>query len=154
MSIFADFDKMHIDLKGSILCIAIQLPFWYISLFIFNYDLYYRADYILLIALCLGLSMVSYIVQFFVEIIISHAILRAFDQDKKVGHKADIMTWAMLWFIFYFTNSFLVCYTIKYFLEIHYIVFLGLFFLLILIGSYFRTKKQLKKVVTAAVNNQ
>ncbi len=62
-----DFSKFPKDLK-SILINTIMFPFWYISIYMLNKDLYYSGDYLLITSICICFTFISYTLSSFISI--------------------------------------------------------------------------------------
>lgn len=68
---FRFFDKLDVLSKTSIISIAVLMPFWYISIYLINKELFLSLDLVLRIAFSFCFSLVYYFLQVYLAFITS-----------------------------------------------------------------------------------
>jgi hypothetical protein len=137
MSIIDDINKAHFGIKAIALNL-ILLPFWYVAIYLFNNDFYIKGDYIIIIAMCIALSMIS---SFFTSILYDK-ITSSLNKTKYniinlMGITIMILTiWLSILIVFFYSIGFLFnIYIYFYWFLVIYsapIILFNLFYLLFL----------------------
>jgi hypothetical protein len=80
MGIIKELDDLPKATKNFIVCILGLMPFWYISIFIFNTHLYYHAEVYLLLSLSFCFSLLWYVVSIVLNTLSFWGISVIFDE--------------------------------------------------------------------------
>lgn len=108
MSIFSDFEKLHITTKSAVLSLAALVPFWFVSIYLFNKPLYNRGDLYIIGALCFCFSITYYAL----NILLSSLTLYIVDEQDE--EPIGILILGGIVSILYLCVSMLICYWMEW----------------------------------------
>lgn len=119
------FEKLSVPAKGIAAAIVFQLPFWLVSIYLFNYDLYFSKDYLLLSSLCLALAIsmsAINIVLAGMALIMEYVVLK--DLFKKMFSIDELFVYTSVLCLISISLSLFISFFINMFYPLKYYVFL------------------------------
>jgi hypothetical protein len=118
MSVFKDFSELHIGLKTAIITVLCQMPFFFISLYLFRYDLVMKVSdrpfsdmdfwFLVCLTFCFALTW------FFLNVAMTFILVALVDRITKIKSKPHEMYVAsMIYSIVYLSIAIVISYRFK-----------------------------------------
>lgn len=107
MSWISDFNKLHVSLKGISLIVAVLMPFWFISIYLFNKPLYNQQDPYILFSFCFCFSLLW----FFISNFFAYFLDSNFEESKDLNtFDEDVLQLTAKFSVFFISLAILISY--------------------------------------------
>ncbi|HWY09841.1 MAG TPA: hypothetical protein VN026_00880 [Bacteroidia bacterium] len=113
MSWIKDLDELSPSVKSFILCMACLMPFWYVSIFIFNHVLFNFHNQYLIMSLSFCFSLLWYMVSLLLNFIFILIYSRVFNLDSEEVQSEEPIILGGVDSIIYLCIAILICYISK-----------------------------------------
>lgn len=144
MSWVTDFDKLHITTKSAVLSIVALIPFWFVSIYLFNKPLYNQHDMFIIGAFCFCFSLTYYALIVFLGLLILQIADDKNENDEMVLIIGGIISVLYLCVVIVVSYYFDWCFTT--FLLVAYLYLVGrmIFTSIILLIAFYHDSKDKK----------
>lgn len=108
MSVFSEFNKLHVTSKSAVLSLIVLIPFWFVSIYIFNKPLYNQGDLYIIGALCFCFS-VTYLA---LNLILAALVIYNTDSEDEDGSATFVIGGIVS--VLYLSLSIVFCYWMEW----------------------------------------